>query len=101
MRPLQECRRLPKRGHRAAQQLKPLAAALREAGNAQGDPKCAWCSEHLYVGQFCLRDLACALALTKSQQGLSCARAGVQIAHVSNLSAPDFGAEHCGTLLEV
>jgi hypothetical protein len=48
-----------------------------------------------------LRYVACALALPKSQQRLSGARAGMQITHVLNFSAPDLRAEHCPTLLEV
>src|SRR5271166_5097523 len=101
MRPLEQRRRAPKGGRRAVQQLKSLAAALREADSAQRDPKRTWRSEHLHVGEFCLRHVACALALPKSQQRLGGARAGMQITHVSNFSAPHIEAKHCSTILEV
>ena len=87
--------------NRVDQQLDPLAAAVCKSGDAQRDPKCARCSENLHLCELGLGQIASALALSKSQQRQGGARAGVQVADISNFSTPHFRAKHFSTSLEV
>jgi hypothetical protein len=65
MRPLEQRRRVPQRGHRITEQLNPFVAAVRESSGAERDPKRARCSEDLHICEFGLCKIACGLVLSK------------------------------------